>query len=226
MPGLKHSVTFHPPNILNHRIWDLVLVVIPILTSLPFLMFAGAVISYDGEIHQDEFTGLDNAITVAATVFPILFAALVGCLTAQRAHWKLERDISLNLLKQLLGSRTVFEIPLAPWQLRQLHAVAIALLLLWACSAAGTQAKIGFGAAWSVLRCQRSCRHLTSERNGRASRKWLTRRDQCETAALSLSASRRKCALPTISRLYHFSTSLLGCLTICPRHLDPLPRLQ
>ncbi|KAK1673458.1 hypothetical protein BDP55DRAFT_634074 [Colletotrichum godetiae] len=62
--------------------------------------------------HLDEFEIGDsreawrNVINVLATLFPILYASIVGRLMVESARWKLEKGSNIGFLEQLMGSRT------------------------------------------------------------------------------------------------------------------------
>lgn len=77
-----------------------------------------------------------------STLFPVLFAAIVGRLMMQAARWKLEEGSTLGSLEQLLGSRTVGGAILTPFHLRSLNFLGVGLLLLWAFSPLGAQATL------------------------------------------------------------------------------------
>lgn len=81
----------------------------------------------------------NNTRIQLATVFPILFASVVGRLTYEAARWKLERGTTLGALEQLIGSRTVGATILNLIQLRSLNIVGAALVAIWALSPLGTQ---------------------------------------------------------------------------------------
>ncbi|KAF6786833.1 hypothetical protein CSOJ01_15334 [Colletotrichum sojae] len=82
----------------------------------------------------------DNGITVLATVFPILFASIVGRLVSEAARWALERGATVGLLEQLIGSRTVGSTVLTLIHFRLLSVMSLSLLIAWAMSPLGTQA--------------------------------------------------------------------------------------
>ncbi|KAK1841258.1 hypothetical protein CCHR01_16105 [Colletotrichum chrysophilum] len=67
-----------------------------------------AVWRLDGsETHPGSLEAWQNAITVLGTLFPILFASIVGRLMSASARWKLEKGEKLGCLEQLMGSRSV-----------------------------------------------------------------------------------------------------------------------
>ena len=74
-----------------------------------------------------------------ATIFPILFAAIMGRLMYQIARWKLEKGATMGTLEQLMGSRTIGSTVLTQIQLRTFNVLAVLLVLVWAFSPLGGQ---------------------------------------------------------------------------------------
>lgn len=74
-----------------------------------------------------------------ATVFPIIFASVVGRLVSAAARWALERGATIGALEQLIGSRTVGSTVLTLLHFRLVNVMSLALLLTWALSPLGTQ---------------------------------------------------------------------------------------
>ncbi|KAL2204490.1 hypothetical protein CC79DRAFT_1389499 [Sarocladium strictum] len=111
-----------------------------ILLPLALLGFLIVVILLDGkETSNGSFAKWENAITVLATIFPIIFASIVGRLTYEAARWKLERGASVGSLEQLLGSRTFGGTILTQFSLGSINFLSISLVLLWAFSPLGGQ---------------------------------------------------------------------------------------
>ncbi|KAF6793723.1 hypothetical protein CSOJ01_13875 [Colletotrichum sojae] len=80
---------------------DIVAVVVP----LAFLTFMVIVWNLDAEqVEGDSLQKWQNAITVLATLFPILFATIFGRLMSEAARWKLEKGSRIGLLEQLMGN--------------------------------------------------------------------------------------------------------------------------
>ncbi|TLD28539.1 hypothetical protein PspLS_03662 [Pyricularia sp. CBS 133598] len=111
-----------------------------ILVPLCFIGFAVAIILLQ-DTGTDTAAQYTDAITVLATIFPIVFAVVVGQLMTHIVRWRLETGARLRSLEQLLASRTVggavlsiFTLPLG-W----LH---ILLLFLWAFSPLGAQSML------------------------------------------------------------------------------------
>ncbi|KAE9580083.1 hypothetical protein CGMCC3_g3759 [Colletotrichum fructicola] len=115
---------------------DFAVVVLP----LAVIVFIVLVWRLDGSQVGDNLSAWENAITVLATAFPILFASVIGRLMSEAARWKLEKGGTMGFLEQLMGSRTVGSTVITLFQLRTLNFVAIGLFLVWACSPLGAQA--------------------------------------------------------------------------------------
>ncbi|KAL2206351.1 hypothetical protein CC79DRAFT_1358258 [Sarocladium strictum] len=111
-----------------------------VILPLALLGFLIALINLHGHEASDVSLPIwSNAITVLATAFPIIFAAIVGRLTYELARWKLEKGSTLGSLEQLLGSRTFGNTVLTQCSLRSLNALSLCLILLWSFSPLGAQ---------------------------------------------------------------------------------------
>ncbi|KAM0553173.1 hypothetical protein ACHAPJ_007460 [Fusarium lateritium] len=97
----------------------------------------------DGQtVEKEVLTKWDNAITVIASVFPILFASVVGRMIYETARWKLEKGATLAILEQLIGSRTVGSALLTQINLCKFNLLGFGLLILWALSPLGSQSAL------------------------------------------------------------------------------------
>ncbi|KAK1999887.1 hypothetical protein LX36DRAFT_573315 [Colletotrichum falcatum] len=85
------------------------------------------------------FDTWDSAVKTLATVFPILFALVVGRLMSEASRYKLERGASVGSLEQLMGSRTVGATVLTLCNFRSFNVLGVSLLLTWALSPLGSQ---------------------------------------------------------------------------------------
>ncbi|KAG8674097.1 hypothetical protein FPOAC1_000060 [Fusarium poae] len=91
------------------------------------------------ETEKEEFHKWKNAITVIASIFPIVFASIVGRMVFESARWKLEKGTTLDLLEQLIGSRTVGSTFTTQINLGKFNILGLVLLLIWAFSPLGSQ---------------------------------------------------------------------------------------
>ena len=74
-----------------------------------------------------------------ATIFPILFAGIMGRFMYQMSRWKLEKGAAISTLEQLLGSRTIGSTVVTHFQLRSFNLLGISLIFAWAFSPFGGQ---------------------------------------------------------------------------------------
>ncbi|KAF6795448.1 hypothetical protein CSOJ01_13419 [Colletotrichum sojae] len=83
-----------------------------------------------------------NAINVVSprSQLHFLFASIIGRLMSESARWNLEQGNSIDLLEQLMGSRTVGSTLVTLFTLQTLNLLAAGLLCLWAFSPLGAQA--------------------------------------------------------------------------------------
>ncbi|KAK3203713.1 hypothetical protein GRF29_106g458108 [Pseudopithomyces chartarum] len=122
---------------LGHLGLDLLLAIPPIC----FLVYAFLIIQNRGKrMDEDPVPALQKAAKYGPTVFPIVFAAIIGNLLKAIAAWKLERGITVLSLEYLLSSRTVFSTVTTPLSLRTVNILTPCLVALWALSPLGGQA--------------------------------------------------------------------------------------
>lgn len=76
------------------------------------------------------------------TVYPIVFAGIVGSLMTAIASWRLERSISIGLLEYLLSSRSVGSALLSLLRLRILNTWIPLVLMAWCLSPLAGQASL------------------------------------------------------------------------------------
>ncbi|KAH0370068.1 hypothetical protein KCU65_g2794, partial [Aureobasidium melanogenum] len=76
------------------------------------------------------------------TIYPILFAAIVGRALKSIAFWKLEKGGGIGTLDRLLGSITIFQTVLTQVQMRSLTVLSLSLIVLWSLSPLGGQASL------------------------------------------------------------------------------------
>ncbi|KAM0351041.1 hypothetical protein ACHAPU_002822 [Fusarium lateritium] len=110
------------------------------LLPIALVAFAIAVMRLDKrETEKAELRKWENAITIIASIFPILFASVVGRMVFEAARWKLEKGATLGLLEQLIGSRTVGSTLTTQINLGKFNILGLVLLVLWAFSPLGSQ---------------------------------------------------------------------------------------
>ncbi|THV68068.1 hypothetical protein D6D27_10133, partial [Aureobasidium pullulans] len=143
---LKNGSTMNPANLTRwtaSKLLSLVLDVVTILFSCIFLVYGLSIKTYDGlPLDTSEAKLLKRASNLAPTIYPILFAAIVGKALKSIAFWKLERGSRVGVLDQLLGSTTIFQTIITQVQMRTPGLVSVTLILTWALSPLGGQASI------------------------------------------------------------------------------------
>ncbi|OAA53833.1 hypothetical protein SPI_09278 [Niveomyces insectorum RCEF 264] len=153
-PGKTVSDKPHPPGVLPQTLhksatekWlravgDFLGVAIGIL----FLAFGALVYSHDGDAYEaGSGSTADRLVQLSQynpTIFPLVFAALVGGAMKNIATWKVQRRASVLFLEQLMGSQTIAGTVLTHIQLSAYNVLAVLLLVLWALSPLGSQASI------------------------------------------------------------------------------------
>ncbi|KAL2821317.1 hypothetical protein BDW59DRAFT_174183 [Aspergillus cavernicola] len=112
-----------------------------ILAFLPliFLGLAVLVLAINGREVNERRDAVIQATRLGPTVFPIVFAAIVGSMMRNYALWRAQNGAALGLIEQLNGSTSfagTIELALA---LRHRDLLMIPILLLWAMSPLGGQ---------------------------------------------------------------------------------------
>lgn len=111
-----------------------------VITPVALLGFIVALCLQDGrDTNGQAWVAWTNAITVLASVFPIIFAAIIGRCTYQAARWRLEAGTTMISLEQLLGSRSVGSVITTQLGLGTANLLALVLLLAWVFSPLGSQ---------------------------------------------------------------------------------------
>ncbi|KAJ5707908.1 hypothetical protein N7488_007709 [Penicillium malachiteum] len=114
-----------------------------IIGIVPFFCLAWAAVGLNGKkISQSSWDALKIAMKVEVTLFPLVYAAIVGRMSRQLAHWKLQKGASVSIIQRFLGSTTVFGTLYTSWVLRSLDLVALGLTVLWAFSPVAAQASL------------------------------------------------------------------------------------
>jgi hypothetical protein len=76
------------------------------------------------------------------TVYPILFAAIIGRALKSIAFWKLERGGKIGTLDRLLGSMTIVQTVFTQIQMRSVSLLGLLLIVIWSLSPLGSQASL------------------------------------------------------------------------------------
>ncbi|RSM06854.1 hypothetical protein CEP52_005528 [Fusarium oligoseptatum] len=112
--------------------------------ALLFILFGGMIFMKHETSAAQGSTGrlLLDMSKYGPTVFPVLFAAIVGAALKTFATWRLQNGTRIGLIEQLVGSHTVAEAFFTQYRLRAVNILAIAILLLWCLSPLGSQAAL------------------------------------------------------------------------------------
>ncbi|RMJ14189.1 hypothetical protein CDV36_006143 [Fusarium kuroshium] len=112
--------------------------------ALLFILFGGMIFMKHETSAAQGSTGklLLDMSKYGPTVFPVLFAAIVGAALKTFATWRLQNGTRIGLIEQLVGSHTVAEAFFTQYRLKAVNILAIAILLLWCLSPLGSQAAL------------------------------------------------------------------------------------
>ncbi len=138
-PASAGSVRSSAWSIIGNTAVDVIL----FICSVAFLTFALIVNSYDQAPtaeHRVAVSRLLEATKYGPTVFPILFAAVVGRATHAVLLWRLERGDYIGVLDLLAGSTSLTSTITSQLKLRIISFFGISLIVLWALSPIGGQA--------------------------------------------------------------------------------------
>ncbi|KAK5946706.1 hypothetical protein PMZ80_000849 [Knufia obscura] len=118
---------------------DLFLTLAPCL----FLLLSFEALSVDGRpVSSPRGQTVEQAAKLGPTLFPIVFAAIVGRLMKTYALWRAERGASLGILEQLNGSQNLLAALERAVVLPGLGVLSIGVVLLWALSPVGGQSTL------------------------------------------------------------------------------------
>lgn len=112
------------------------------LTPLSFFILAALALSLDKKPLSAFGHNIQAWALLSPTIFPLVFAALVGRALNFFARYRLEQGTSLGVLEQLVGSQTVFGAFWIQVVLQNINALGIFLILLWLISPLGGQASL------------------------------------------------------------------------------------
>lgn len=130
--------------------------------ALLFVLFGGLIYMNDGSAATPGSTGqvlLDIAKYVCLlhiyvesmgaygemqgpTVFPVLFAAIVGGALKTFATWRVQNGTQVRMIEQLVGSHTVTGALFTQARLKAFNFLAVSIVLLWCLSPLGSQAAL------------------------------------------------------------------------------------
>ena len=119
-------------------IGDVLLTVAPCI----FLILAFQALAVNGKSVSTHGQTIAQAARLGPTLFPIIFAAVVGRLMKVSALWKCERGSTLGILEQLHGSQNLLAALERAILLPGLGILSIGVVLLWMLSPIGGQSSL------------------------------------------------------------------------------------
>ncbi|PGH13491.1 hypothetical protein AJ79_03621 [Helicocarpus griseus UAMH5409] len=122
--------------VITSSIWDFVLAAVPIA----FIVIAVLAASLDGDKKSKRGDQIMEVTSLIPTVFPIVFAALVGYFFRVYGTFRAERGVRLGTLEQLIGSHSFFSAFERQMLLRDFGFLGILIMIIWALSPIGGQA--------------------------------------------------------------------------------------
>ncbi|KXT06815.1 hypothetical protein AC578_7250 [Pseudocercospora eumusae] len=140
-PTAPKAVNTTALSFLSESLIDVALLVFSVL----FLGFALAVISFDQKETAEwprVKTLLYRASRVGPSVFPILFACVIGRVAHTTLLWRLEKGERLGVLDLLAGSTSLTSTVTSQLRSRVISILGIVLVAVWALSPVGGQASI------------------------------------------------------------------------------------
>ncbi|RAQ52713.1 hypothetical protein AFGD_004763 [Aspergillus flavus] len=121
-------------------IGSLLLNLLGVSTAVLYLVLIAIVIKRNGNpVDKADWNRIQTAMSLAATLFPLAFAAVIGRMNQQLATWKLERGVSVGVLEQLFGSSTFFNTVITQVSVRSIKPLPFILIILWCISPLGSQ---------------------------------------------------------------------------------------
>ncbi|CAN9181685.1 unnamed protein product [Alternaria alternata] len=110
-----------------------------------FFVFSLVVMSYDGDLTSENPTAttvLTRATKYSPTIFPLLFASVVGRAAHAILLWRLEKGEQIQVLDTLATSTSLTNTVTSQFQLRQISALSVLLVIIWMLSPIGGQASL------------------------------------------------------------------------------------
>ncbi|KAF2193324.1 hypothetical protein K469DRAFT_618364 [Zopfia rhizophila CBS 207.26] len=132
-----------------------------ILASAPLMFIVLAIIAarLDGKEVSDYGLHLRQVLLLSPTIFPVVFAALMGRCFKHIGLWRAERGISLGRLEQLVGCQSLFSALERQISLRAWSILGLLMTLIWLLSPLGGQS------ALRLLDQEKEFVHLTGTYN-------------------------------------------------------------
>ncbi|KAK1829561.1 hypothetical protein QBC39DRAFT_413233 [Podospora conica] len=113
-----------------------------VILPLLFLILAIFIVTMNKKSTSSSWGKMIDAIKIAITVWPIVFAAVTAQGFKTWAAYKVERGVKLMELEQLVGSNSFGAVMKQPFLLRRLDFLTVGIFVIWALSPIGSQALI------------------------------------------------------------------------------------
>ncbi|KAL1891306.1 hypothetical protein Sste5346_007766 [Sporothrix stenoceras] len=140
----------------HRRVISLIAEIVIATLSLLFAIYGILVYKHDGSLAVDPNSAGRHLYSVsqyAPTIFPVLFAAVVGSCLKGVVTYSLQtgRGATIGMLEQLLGSQSMYRAISTQIRMHAYNPLGILLLMLWALSPLGGQASLRVISIGSVL---------------------------------------------------------------------------
>ncbi|GAW14092.1 hypothetical protein ANO14919_034860 [Xylariales sp. No.14919] len=134
----------HRPRSSKARYFGHLTDVILVLVAIGFIVFSLIVLTSDNRpmTEGSQEKTLLLAASYGPTIFPIIFAAIVGRTLKSLATWDLQRGTTIGRVEQFLGSNTIVGSIVTQFELRTYGPIALSIIALWALSPLGSQATL------------------------------------------------------------------------------------
>ncbi|CAH0042951.1 unnamed protein product [Clonostachys rhizophaga] len=141
-PTTFHTVYTKPQRLRRFEYLPLAghifLAIFPIL----FIALAATAIALDKKETSHAGKVVQQIITASPTLFPIIFAGIVGHFFRALGLYWAERGIKIGVLERLIGSQSLFATLERQILLQDQYALGLAMILVWALSPLGGQAAL------------------------------------------------------------------------------------
>ncbi|MCJ1302013.1 hypothetical protein MMC08_004814 [Hypocenomyce scalaris] len=119
-------------------LWDIFITILPVF----FLVLGISALVFDGKPISTPGDNIVRATSLGPTLFPIIFASLVGRLMRSVSVWRAQNGGKLGFLEQLNGSQSLAGALERAWCLRRYGIISTSILALWTLSPLGGQSAL------------------------------------------------------------------------------------
>ncbi|KAF3022634.1 hypothetical protein E8E14_013960 [Neopestalotiopsis sp. 37M] len=134
-------------RVINRDIWwflSWLLNIVVALTPCYFIVIAIIAIRLDHKPKSDYGETIIMVTQLGPTIFPIVFASIVGHFCRNYSRWRLEKPdgIKLGVLEQIASSQSLSSALEKAFTVRSMHLLPLLILLIWALSPLGGQSSL------------------------------------------------------------------------------------